>query len=202
MIVYVESNFILEYALLQEQYVSCDRIIKVAESGQARLVVPAFCIGETLTKISRNAEDRLQLSVDLGRQLRLLQRTQTYREQATLFQGELARFLLLSSQEENSRLYEAFERIMKTAELAPLDPEPLAEAFGFQVEKRLRLPDATVLASIVHHLRSAPPGVRCFVSRDKHFDNPHVKAALEEENCKVIRNFDDAHSFIVNRLGQ
>lgn len=39
MIVYVESNFVLEVALQQEQHESCNSIIQMAEEGKLQLVL-------------------------------------------------------------------------------------------------------------------------------------------------------------------
>ena len=45
MIVYVESNFVLELAFLQEEYESCMELLRLAESRDIHLVLPAFSIG-------------------------------------------------------------------------------------------------------------------------------------------------------------
>jgi hypothetical protein len=42
MTVYVESNFVLEQALQQEQSESCDAIVNLAATGDISLVIPAF----------------------------------------------------------------------------------------------------------------------------------------------------------------
>jgi len=41
--IYVESNFVLELAFLQEQSQNCEKILTLCESGQAGLLLPAFC---------------------------------------------------------------------------------------------------------------------------------------------------------------
>lgn len=46
MSIYVESNFVLELALMQEQYESCEAILQVCKAGQAQLVLPAFSSAE------------------------------------------------------------------------------------------------------------------------------------------------------------
>ena len=46
MTVYVESNFVLEQALQQEQSDSCDAIVNLAASGDISLVIPAFSLAE------------------------------------------------------------------------------------------------------------------------------------------------------------
>ena len=46
MIVYLESNFVLELAFLQAEHEECSAILRLAETGEIRLVLPAFSIGE------------------------------------------------------------------------------------------------------------------------------------------------------------
>ena len=46
MTVYVESNFVLEQALQQEQCDACDEILNLADSDTILLVVPAFSLAE------------------------------------------------------------------------------------------------------------------------------------------------------------
>ena len=41
MIVYVETNFLLELAYLQERCASCDEILRLANTGAINLVLPA-----------------------------------------------------------------------------------------------------------------------------------------------------------------
>jgi hypothetical protein len=40
--VYVESNFVLEHALEQEQSESCQRLVSLATEGSIHLVIPAL----------------------------------------------------------------------------------------------------------------------------------------------------------------
>ena len=56
--VYVESNFILELALEQEQSSSCDAILSLGERQDIRLVLPAFSLSEPYETLVRRAKDR------------------------------------------------------------------------------------------------------------------------------------------------
>ena len=47
MIVYVESNFVLEVALGQEESPSAESILVLAESSKIELVFPGFSLKET-----------------------------------------------------------------------------------------------------------------------------------------------------------
>jgi len=77
MIIYVESNFILELALEQEQCQSCEEILKICESGKGSLVIPAFCISEAYQTLRRRAYDRVKFGKLLGDELTLLGRTKS-----------------------------------------------------------------------------------------------------------------------------
>ena len=51
--VYVESNFVLELALLQEQSSSCEEILSLSEDGRIRLVLPAYSLIEPYETLIR-----------------------------------------------------------------------------------------------------------------------------------------------------
>ena len=129
--VYVESNFILEYALVQEQYESCNQIITLAESGQVRLVVPAFSIAETSETLDRRGKERVELSNAVKRQLKLLARTQEYREQALALTGNLDTLFTGSSEVEIARLRRALNRILSIGTVAPLTGDVFTSTLGY-----------------------------------------------------------------------
>ena len=57
--VYVESNFVLELALLQEQSASGEAILRLGEEHRVHLVVPAYALVEpyeTLTIAAQAAQ--------------------------------------------------------------------------------------------------------------------------------------------------
>jgi hypothetical protein len=67
--VYVESNFVLEHALEQEEYESCAAIVRLAARHQLKLVVPAFSLAEPHQAIFSKAKTRSRLGEDLRVQL-------------------------------------------------------------------------------------------------------------------------------------
>ena len=44
--VYVESNFVLELAFLQEQCSSCEKILSLCEARRIQLLIPAYSLAE------------------------------------------------------------------------------------------------------------------------------------------------------------
>ncbi len=67
--VYVESNFVLEHALEQEEYDSCAEIIQLASRRQVTLLIPAFSLAEPYQAIAGKAKVRLRLGEELRAQL-------------------------------------------------------------------------------------------------------------------------------------
>jgi len=66
--VYVESNFVLEQALEQEQSESCQRLISLAVAGSIRLLIPAFSLVEPHISIMHKANERFRLSTELKKE--------------------------------------------------------------------------------------------------------------------------------------
>jgi hypothetical protein len=99
--VYVESNFVLEEALEQEQRESCKELIGIASTGAIRLVVPAFSLAEPHIALMRRENERSRLVAELQKHLSELGRSKTYREAPGNF-GELVALLITSAGSERS----------------------------------------------------------------------------------------------------
>ena len=56
--VYVESNFVLELVLEQEQHLACREIVRLAEAGIIELVVPAFGLLEPYMTLHRRHREQ------------------------------------------------------------------------------------------------------------------------------------------------
>jgi len=78
MIVYVESNFVLELTFLQEEYESCLELLRLAESQDIHLVLPAFSIGEPYETLERRSKQRQALSKQLRTAIDELARSRPY----------------------------------------------------------------------------------------------------------------------------
>ena len=76
MIVYVESNFVLELALIQAERKACQEILAICQSGKAQLVIPAYCLAEPFETTTRRNRDRKELSRRLEAELKQLLRTE------------------------------------------------------------------------------------------------------------------------------
>ena len=80
MTVYVETNFVLEIALLQEEHRECAEVVDLCKQRLLSLVIPAFSLAEPYITIRQKNNRRAELNVRLGPELRDLARTQAYQE--------------------------------------------------------------------------------------------------------------------------
>lgn len=200
--VYVESNFVLEQALEQEQCESCKELIWIASAGSIRLVIPVFSLAEPHIALMRRGNERSRLSAELQKHLSELGRSKTYREVSGNF-SELAALLITSAERERGGLQRATEGMLKAAEIIPLDSDVFHQAGGIQVAFDMSVQDSIVLASIVSHLAATKPAESCFLNRNtRDFDDPNVREMLDEFGCKFFGRFDDGLHYIEARLRQ
>jgi len=199
MIVYVESNFVLELALEQEQYESCRKIISICESDKARLVIPAFCIAEPYETLGRRSGERTALKTSLANALKLLSRSKSYQQELNELRS-VTDILNRSIEDEQQRLHQTFERILKIAEIIPLEQKILTAAAKFQSDFGLRPPDAIVYASVIYHLKADGNVDKCFLNRNsKDFDDPDIESDLLGYRCKMLFRFDTGYEYIQNQ---
>ncbi|MGO9965687.1 MAG: PIN domain-containing protein [Bryobacteraceae bacterium] len=198
--VYLESNFVLEQALEQEQCESCQRLIDLATAGSIRLVIPAFSLAEPHITLMHKANERRRLSAELQKQLSELGRSKSYREASSSF-NEITALLIRSAESERAGLERAGDGILRAAEVIPLDSDVFYQAGATQLAFDMPAQDSIVLASIVRHLAETKPAESCFVNRNtKDFDLPNVREMLEEFGCRFIGRFDHALQYIEAHL--
>jgi hypothetical protein len=200
--VYVESNFVLEQALEQEQCESCEQLIGLASAGSVQLVIPAFSLAEPHGALLRTKNARSRLRSELLPHLRELARSRAYREVSANF-DELADLLLRSTERERAGLQRTIERMIKAAQVIPLDSRVLDMAGSIESGFGLSAQDSIVLASIVSHLAETKPAESCFLNRNtKDFDGPDVRETLDQYGCKFFGRFDEGLHYIEARLAK
>lgn len=86
MIVYVESNFILELVLGQEESTYADQILELAEAKRIHLTFPCFSIMEPFWTIQGRGKQRKSIQQSLNQELVQLQRSVYNQELVSLFQ--------------------------------------------------------------------------------------------------------------------
>ncbi|HEY2291216.1 MAG TPA: PIN domain-containing protein [Thermoanaerobaculia bacterium] len=194
--VYVESNFVLELALVQEQHASCERILTLCEAGDIRVVVPAYSIVEPYETLLRRHLGRKGLKDSLDLELQQLSRTSGYAQRLSGFEA-LTALLVDSAKEEIQRLERIRARLLSCATVIELEASILSSASQHQERHDLSTQDAIVYASVLFHLGSVEDGAKsCFLTRDTDFDDPSIMEGLRVRRCKVIWRFDDGLSYL------
>ncbi len=198
--VYVESNFVLECALLQEQRLACESLIAHAEAGEISLVFPAFSVAEPYHTLRRRSQDREVLSRDLDAELRQLGRSEGFAAEAATHR-DLTAFLVRSGEKESNGLRDTLRRFASTTEFIPLDKTVLERAWQVEDDHGLTPTDAIVFASIVNDLERTTPAEALFLSRDaKDFNDPDILELLAARRCRLMFSFVDGLACLEARL--
>ena len=198
--VYVESNFVLEQALEQEQTESCDELIRIAGAGSVHLFIPAFSLAEPHVALMHKGNERSRLVPELRKHLSELSRSKPYRSASSTL-TELTSLLISSGESERARLDGALDGILSAAEVIPLDSDVFHQARGIQLSFDMSFQDSIVLASVIRHLAETNPAESCFLNRNtKDFDDPYIRDILDGLRCKFFGRFDHALSYIEARL--
>lgn len=197
--VYVESNFVLELALVQEQSASCEEILGFCEASRLRLVVPAYSLAEPYATLTRRHEERKILKKELDDEFRQISRTASLSEQLAGFK-DLTAVLISVAQQEMQGLERVRSRLIEAAEVVPLDTSVLAAATQYQRIHGLSPQDALVYSSVLSHLKRVRAPESCFLNRDKHFRDQNIIDELAGYNCRFLSQFDAGYSFIRKAL--
>lgn len=196
MIVYVESNFLLEVVALQEEHEECLELLRLSREETIRLVLPAFSLAEPIHTIHRRHSEREELQQRLNREIALLSRSASFEERLGEV-ADVASILDDSRREEQERLDQLLGEAAEIAEIIPLGEQVLKRARHVRVEHRLSHPDAIVLASVLFHLESPSDEKKCFLQRDrKDFLSPEIVSQLEALDCRLLSSFEAGVGFV------
>lgn len=197
--VYAETNFLLEIAFLQEEYESCEEILRHAEDGIIDLFIPAFSIGESYDAWVRRDRRRVELQARLERELNEIARSAPYGD-IRAESGEFASVLGRSAREDKARLDDALVRALEVVEVISIGADTIISAINYQRELGLSPQDSIVYASVLEHLQTGVAGSKCFLNRNANdFLITEIRAELERYDCRLITSFADGLGFIESR---
>lgn len=198
--VYVETNFVLELVFQQEQFLACEQILQLCETGQVKLAIPAYSLAEPHEKLTRQAKTRKDLQQVLNTELQQLARTVSYTNRIKSIE-DISKLLLQSNEDERERFFEYRERLLKSMEIIALTADILTIAATCETPYNLKPQDALVYASVITHLRQDRPAIACFLNRNsKDFENTNIVNDLTQFNCRMISRFDRGYDFIQSQL--
>jgi hypothetical protein len=209
MIVYVESNFILELVLEQEEAQAVNEIVTMAESSQLELVFPIFALIESFNRIISNGEERKKLYNDqLNKQFGQLQRSELHKSFAPTFQS-ISNELLNIKNIEMRAIEAAMPRLIKVARSLDITSSIFEQAVQKYQKNIFKLGDALIYAAIINDLQlQSHNEPKYFLSRDiKAFGKENayqgdIKMELQGYNCDYIPKFEDGLKRIQSKLAQ
>lgn len=111
---------------------------------------------------------------------------------------QLALLQEFHASEEESRRWESVRaRLLRSADVVPIDGEILATASRQRQTYALEPHDAIVYTSVLSHLQRSGGVASCFLNADaKDFDDPNLVAELAGHHCKLIFRFDDGLRYL------
>ena len=196
MIVYVETNFVLEVALEQEEWESCQTLLKLGAAGTVALAVPAYALVEPIETLVRRDKSRKELAERVRSELRQLGRSEAYRRYTDSHQA-LVELLIRSGGEEVERYTETRLQLIEVATIIPLDRETVTRASSAQATYGLSQQDALVYASVVTHLEDSGDQTSCFITRNtRDFSEPGIRAELDSRRCKLLFSFAEGVGYV------
>jgi predicted nucleic acid-binding protein len=190
---YVESNFVIEITLGQEDSSAAARLLLAAESGVLTLAIPAFSLSEPFATLTNHRRKRADLRKRFDREIAHLSRSSPHRADVSalnLIPDALARI----DRREDDRLTETIERLLASAQVIETVLSTFRRSQDYRRRYGLEAVDAIVFATIVGHLQeSSTSGPHIFANRDKgDFTDPGMMDELAALNCSIVDSFSTA----------
>jgi predicted nucleic acid-binding protein len=200
LIVYVETNFVLELAFQQEESRICEEILNLAMTGSLKLLIPAYSLAEPHEKLIRQDRQRKDLQRALNTEIVQLSRNSAYSDRVNRIQ-DISELLTKSSEEELQQFLQYRQQLLQVGEIIPLTSNILILATEAETTYDLSPQDAIVYASVITSLQQIQPNTACFLNRNsKDFDLPGIVSALNQYNCRMIPRFQNGYSYIQSRI--
>ncbi len=196
MIVYVESNFILELAYLQEESDVCLQILELAIAKKIQLIVPNYCVAEAYHSWVMKSNKRLDLNRKIGEEIRELSRSLPYANSAEGLNG-IALLLAESTDSEKQLLDQRISEILAHSTLIAFEPATIATAIASQADFDLSVQDSLVYGSVMTHLQHQSTQQKCFITKNsRDFGSSDIQTQFSQYNCKLLFKFQAGLGFI------
>lgn len=201
MIIYVESNFIVEIALEQEQLASAQAILELAESKQITLIFPNFVFSEPFERIMRESRERNAVYNSLVNSLTSLQRSEPHKNIMRDMEPVI-RILREAYSRQMNLLHSTFERLLRVGECINISAAHFKNVLAYQQNLGLSPQDSIIYATIIEDLQvRSRDEEKCFLSRDrKAFWSPDIRSELAAYKCRYIGSFQQGLEYVQHVL--
>lgn len=194
MIVYVETNFVLELAYLRPTSENCQRLLDLAGDGKISLVVPAFALIEARLAWQRKVKQRNRLHSEVRTELGELSRSRPHTDIATQSQAFVAA-LIDTAEQDRSRLESAVEDLLQQATVLPTEPAVVTQARTAEILWDLSPQDSVIFMTVLDHA-GRNHGPKLFVTQNANdFRVPQIEEELTRHGCKLLFAFDAAEAY-------
>ena len=181
MIVYIESNFILEIVLKQQQAASAEAVLQLAEMGKIEIVFPSFALSEPFATITRRERDQERLGRSIEGML-----------------DQLPILLADASKRERDGLWSVISRLVASGTSLETNKACLTQALPYQNSPGLTFQDSIIYAATILDLQQRPAREqKCFLNKNYHdFKVPSIITELNSYNCWYEYKFAQGLNFI------
>lgn len=198
--VFVETNFVLELALEQQESAACEGFLRLAQNREIRLLLPGYSLIEPFETLTRRRVERDALQESLRSELTQISRSAYHADRVAALR-ELGQLLGDSALLEMQRLEQVQERLSSIAEVLPVDADVLGSAAHYKKTFKLPPQDAVVYASIRARLTNDHSSASCFVSRNpRDFKDVDLYRDVAALNCKYFSSFEVALQYIEHAI--
>ncbi len=204
MIVYFETNLVLELVFGQEQTQQIHEILELARHKVIELVFPVFALIEPSWRITEhNLEaDRLKtsLSAELKKHQKWFHRSRTPQNLNDFYNSVSTEMAKITRREAD--LFEATTLdLLDLGRCLEINGPIYRQAVTAIKVLDLSLFEALIYASIIADLQQQDPDIpKCFMSKDGNaFANPDIKAELRKYNCVWTNDFNNGLKFIESK---
>jgi hypothetical protein len=199
LIVYVETNFVLELAYLRPTSDNCKRLLGLAGEGTISLVVPAFALIEARLAWRSNVKRRNRLHSEVSTELRELSRSRPLTDIAAQSHAFVTA-LIDTAEQDRRRLESAVHAILGQATVLPTEPLVVRQAHLTELLYDLSPQDSIVYTTVIDHARRNE-GPKLFVTQNANdFRVPQIEEELTIHGCKLLFAFDAAEAYVRKHL--
>ncbi|MGN6368103.1 MAG: hypothetical protein ACTHN5_07580 [Phycisphaerae bacterium] len=200
--IYVDTNFLLHEAFIQDQTWAIGQIYALARTHKHHLCCPVISYGEATSRVSnrhgwRDHFKRIALGYPSVRELKQsAAHSDVYDKQE-----EVVDYLINMRSDEEDRLEGVLQNMASVGELLPVTERTLDNAAIIRSKYQFRLSDSLIAASILIDIADSvsPDGdypKSLFITEDKDF--LPLKRDMSVLNCSLVQNFEHAVEFLKN----
>lgn len=201
MIVYLDTNFLLEIAFGQEQEMHAKEIMKLAVDGKIELVCPCFVLIEPYWTIKNRDSNRKQLLKSI--ELELQQQKRSLNNSIEIGNLTNAHMSITNIGIKEGNAYnDILNKVLEIGTFIDITKDTFISSLTYSSSYGLGPQDALIYSAIISDMKKQSSGaLKCFLSRNsKDFDMDALKRELSEYNCRYFTNFEHGLGYINSQI--